>query len=166
MGLFFAYGDVHAVPTPSCPSGERYNPTTDTCEPIYASGITALQCTLDPSLAECADAQLTGTDQLQELDQTQIDSLGAQLYCNIYDLMNQNVGLLIGFALSAWGFWNIITNGFAMGSLIMILAGVFFTAIPGVFEKVLNDGATFVDQNSLGDAADGFDISRGHAACP
>lgn len=159
-------------PPPYCNSGgstTQPQPTFSTCIQnslaVGCSDITAAFCAQRQDHPACVDAQLAGADQLQELDLDQINSLGARLYCDIYDVMSQNVGLLLGFVLSAWGFWNIVTSGFGMGSLIMILAGVFFTAIPGLLENTLNDGSTFVDGNGLGEASAGFNINRGRSAC-
>ncbi len=59
------------------------------------------------------------------------------LYCDVFNLLSGNFGVLLGFCLAAAGFFVIITSGVSTGSMVMIFMGIILTAIPGFFEAIL-----------------------------
>ena len=77
-----------------------------------------------------------------EADGLVADTLAEGFLCDAYQFFSGDVGVFVGLLIAAVGFWMFITQ--SKGALIMILAGVLVTAIPGFFISALQGLNTFM----------------------
>ena len=76
---------------------------------------------------------------------------GASLFNDVQDLVQGNLGVVIGLALSLFGLWMWLVQQATWG-LIIVVGGAALTAFPGIYGS-LNQGIKNAFQDAQGDAS-------------
>ena len=87
---------------------------------------------------------------LPEAAFAQASSTGSELFNNIQDLIQGNLGVVIGLLLSLFGLWMWLVQQATWG-LIIVIGGAALTAFPGIYGSI-NEGIKGAFQDAQGDA--------------
>ena len=73
------------------------------------------------------------------------NALAEEFYCSAIKVIQSDVGLFFGLAITAFGFVTMMRKGFGLGVLTVMTAGVLLTAMPQVFETAIIEVGNIVD---------------------
>lgn len=65
-------------------------------------------------------------------------AMSQNLLCDLAGVLSGDLGLILGLCVGFFGFWLLIVNSLSIQGFILILVGVFITAIPNFFITTIN----------------------------
>ena len=104
--------------------------------------LTTLYLTFLPAITF---AQNVGLEYYNDPHGTLANALAEEFYCGTIKVIQGDVGLFLGLAITAFGFVTMMRKGFGKGVLITMAAGVLLTAMPQIFEEGMDEIGSIVD---------------------